>query len=78
MSTVFATVAVKKESCFGSSSDRAIRESKGPVFIATYQCHRRGTRHVQRALTLNDGIESCARFDGWPALEPEPNLEDSS
>lgn len=32
MSTVLATVAVKKASCFGSSSESEMRDSKVPVF----------------------------------------------
>jgi hypothetical protein len=33
VSTVLATVAVKKASCFGRSSESATRESRVPVFV---------------------------------------------
>lgn len=64
MSTVLATVAVKKESCFGSSSDRVTSDSSVPVFGETYQINR---RILATHATNLEGRDGELRKVGWRA-----------
>jgi len=66
VSTDFATVAVKKLSCLGRSSDSPISKSSVPVYPNLLQ-HSNQKYFIEIdhcKLTLNDGMTSCPIFRG--------------
>ena len=73
MSTILATIDVKLASCFGNSSERAMRESRVPVYYRVSKDYGAG-----RGKTLKDGMGSWPILFGVNALDCCESFDPSS